>query len=107
MTTRSEKRRNVMIDLLVCLGIPIIQMAAREYRPFTPDQVVYAEVTQNTLFRDIAMTYSRMSGHCLRSTRYRKRLFCISHGLWRSAVYLSFIVVRILAYHHTLIPSLI
>jgi len=45
--TRSEKRRNVIIDLLICIGIPLLQMAAGEYRPFTPDQVVYADVMQN------------------------------------------------------------
>jgi pheromone a factor receptor len=35
MVTRSEKRRGVIIDLLIGLGIPLLQMITREYRqPF-------------------------------------------------------------------------
>jgi len=82
MITRSEKRRNVLIDLLICVGIPLIQMAFGEYRPFTPDQLVYADGMQHTLFRDIAITYSRISGHYIRSPWYPKPLFCCTHGLW-------------------------
>ena len=40
MVTREEKRRGVIVDLLIGLGIPILQMVAREwalwssYQPF-------------------------------------------------------------------------
>jgi len=30
MTTRSEKRRAIMQDLLICIGLPILQICARE-----------------------------------------------------------------------------
>ena len=30
MVTHEEKRRRVIVDLLICLGIPILPMAARE-----------------------------------------------------------------------------
>jgi pheromone a factor receptor len=30
MTTRSEKRRAIMHDLLICAGLPILQICARE-----------------------------------------------------------------------------
>jgi pheromone a factor receptor len=30
MTTRSEKRRGIMQDLLICIGIPILQICSRE-----------------------------------------------------------------------------
>jgi len=66
MVTRSEKRRKVIIDLLICIGIPLLQMAAGEYWPFTPDQVVDTDVMQNTSFRDIAMTYLKMLGRSFR-----------------------------------------
>jgi len=107
MITRSEKRRTVMIDLLICIGLPLIQMATGKYRPFTLDQLVYADVMQNTLFRDIATTYSRTLDQSFRSFWYRKHFICFTHCLWRSAAYLSFIVVRILAYDHSLVPLLI
>jgi hypothetical protein len=38
MVTRSEKRRAIIIDLLIGIGIPILQMIAREYRPFALNQ---------------------------------------------------------------------
>jgi Pheromone A receptor len=36
MITRSEKRRAVIIDLLIGIGLPLIQMAAGEYWPYLP-----------------------------------------------------------------------
>jgi pheromone a factor receptor len=40
MPTDDEKRRAVMQDLLICVGIPILQILAREYvRPFTDSEL--------------------------------------------------------------------
>src|SRR5712691_9275376 len=77
MITCSEKHRTVMIDLLICIGLPLIQMAASKYQPFTLNQLIYADVMQNTLFRDIATTYSRTLDQLFRSFWYRKHLFVL------------------------------
>ena len=38
--TSSEKRRAVMYDLLICVGIPILQIISGEYaEPFTVDRL--------------------------------------------------------------------
>lgn len=109
MITRSEKRRAVLIDLLIGIGLPIVQMATGEYRwfLFALDQVVYADVMQNTLSRGIATIFSRISGQSFRSCWYHRRFICITHGLWRSVASLSSIAVCILVHLCPLVPWLI
>lgn len=48
MTTRSEKRRAIVQDLLIGLGLPILQICARECaQPLTCQPVVYKDTNSD------------------------------------------------------------
>ena len=60
--THSGKRRAVIIDLLIGLGLPIIRMPLRTCaHPFTLNRLFYTTAMQITLFRVMAMCYWRIS----------------------------------------------
>jgi hypothetical protein len=87
--TTSEKRRAVIVDLLIGIGLPILQMIAREFRLSLFSQcVVNTYSTQSTLYRRIGTTYMRMLALSILMPLYRRLLSSSSHGPWRSVVYL-------------------
>ena len=62
MTTRVEKRREVMIDLLIGIGIPILEMIFSKCIQSSHFRViVYTGATKVGLFRPMFTTYSRIS----------------------------------------------
>jgi pheromone a factor receptor len=62
MTTSSEKRRAVKYDLVIGVGIPILQIIARECRqPSTFVRLFSRMQMQSVLFRRIVTTYLRIS----------------------------------------------
>ena len=59
--TDAQKRRALIYDLLIGVGIPILQIIARECASdIRRLQVVYRVAIQNTLFLRIATTYLRI-----------------------------------------------
>ena len=73
MTTSAERRRAVIQDLLIGLGIPILQIIVGECAQLfivNCQRVVYMDATQNTLSRRIVTTSMRIlalsSVSCLR-----------------------------------------
>src|SRR6266853_4604154 len=104
MATPSENRRAVIIDLFIGIGIPILQMAMREYHQ--PLLSTYTHAIQSTLFRDIVTTYSRILAPVLTLCSRHRPSSSTTHGPWRLVVYLSFIVVSILVWSLPFGPSL-
>ena len=52
MITRSERRRAIISDLLIGIGLPILQICARECAlPLSCQPVIYMDAVQITLFR--------------------------------------------------------
>jgi pheromone a factor receptor len=104
MATRSDNRRAVMIDLLIGIGIPILQMVMREYHQSLLS--TYTHAIQSTLFRDIVTTYLKMLAPVKTLCPCYWPCSSATHGLWRLVVYLSFIVVSILVWSSPFGPSL-
>ena len=95
--TATEKRRAVFVDLLIGIGIPILQMIAREFRSVVLSQsVVNTYSMQSTLYRRIGTTYMRILAPSILMPLYRRLLSSSSHGLWRSVAYLLSTVVSAL-----------
>ena len=108
MITRSEKRRAIINDLLIGLGLPVLQMCARECAcPFTCQPVVYKDAIQNTLFRRIVTMYMKILALTSLLGLPRQHSFSSTRGPWRSVVYPSFIAVSVLACYRPLVPCLI
>jgi hypothetical protein len=70
-------------------------------------QVVYQDAIKNTLFRRIVTTYLRILALSLLLCLRRQASSSSTRGPWRSVLYLSSIVVSILAFFCPLVPWLI
>ncbi len=107
MITRSEKRRAIINDLLIGLGLPILQICARECAQlFTCQPVVYEDAIQNTLFRRTVTIYMRILALTLVLLLPRQPSSSSTRGPWRSALYPPSIVVSVLSWlgHRPLVP---
>ena len=83
MITRADKRRAVIQDLFICVGIPILQIISRKCAfPFTINRL-NKHYPQNTLFRCIGTTYLRILALFLRPHRLRLPSFSSTRGPWR------------------------
>ena len=95
MPTYAEKRRAVIQDLLIGVGLPILQIIARECAPFTISEL-FTDAIKNTLFRVIVTTFLRILALSSQSRLRRRHSSSSTRGPWRSVPYPSSIVVSIL-----------
>ena len=58
--TDALRRRALINDLLIGVGIPILQILARECLGISRPPVVYRDAIQSMLFRRIATTYLKI-----------------------------------------------
>ena len=79
MTTRSERRQAVIQDLLIGIGLPILQIVARECA-YLFQRVVYMYGIQNTLFRLIVTIFSRILALSSLPQQGRRHSSSSTHG---------------------------
>ncbi len=80
MPTRSDNRRAVIIDLLIGIGIPILQMVMREYHQSLLS--TYTHAIQSTLFRDIVTTYLKILAPVEKLWSHYRPSSSPTHGPW-------------------------
>jgi hypothetical protein len=87
MITRSERRRAIISDLLLGLGLPIVQVCAREcvFLSACPP-VAYKDAIQTTWFRRIVTIYLRILALTSPLRLPHQRFSSSTRGPWRSVL---------------------